>query len=516
MVACFADADGAVFFRGVVGGRGRRVADCGAGGRDLSTRAARGEAMSEDVAFDGTDMGTADGVGIDVGAVAGTGFLEILAVVAVSFGAMNDSLRRLDSICTSICTRAPDDLRGSGSRAPCDVVARFGGRPRPRLSVWELASGSWACSTCSGFVVGSGFTSATGAGATYESSSIASSIGLDVGGGCFVFLVCLDTLRGAAAFRPFLGTTSVLGSGSGSGASSACTSACNASRSASTSASLGAAGVGSSIAYASLGSFWLCELSFRVVVAFFVRPLAGAGAFRLSASESTARSSSSVSGRSRSAWSWRSISSSSAAFSASSADNAWALSDACDALAVALAVDALPFLAGLTGASSISSSCDEAGGAAGSAAAFFPRAARFLAGGASALVMTESSMASLARLRPRAGFAGGSGMWSGSSSKISTASSFLALVFRGLAVVVFLALVDFFPPCVMVDAVVMTLSSWLAVMSARDWWSVATVATDWPESREAFEALAVLVALAFLGGGSCDLRMKKGQSEERL
>jgi hypothetical protein len=70
----------------------------------------------------------------------------------------------------------------------------------------------------------------------------------------------------------------------------------------------------------------------------------------------------------------------------------------------------------------------------------------------------------------------------------------------------------------MVDAVVMALSSWSAVMSAveaRSDAEVATVATDWMDSREALEVLAPL-ALPFLGAGFWLMRAKKGQAGARL
>ncbi len=112
---------------------------------------------------------------------------------------------------------------------------------------------------------------------------------------------------------------------------------------------------------------------------------------------------------------------------------------------------------------------------------------------------------------------GGSSVW-GSSSKISIASSFLTLVFRALPVVAFLPLTAFFPPCVMVDAVVIALSSWSAEMSAVDARSdavVATVATDCTESREALEVLAAL-ARPFFGAGYRLIKTKNGQPGSRL
>ncbi|KAG7147150.1 hypothetical protein HYQ46_004037 [Verticillium longisporum] len=142
------------------------------------------------------------------------------------------------------------------------------------------------------------------------------------------------------------------------------------------------------------------------------------------------------------------------------------LTDALETFLVLLAFDPRAVLRPLVlgcGASSISIST-EAGSTTEASVALLARTfvARFLGAGASAFVMMESSSASLARLRPQTGFAGGGGMSSSipeSTSCASTDCSFLVFVFRALAVV---AVVVFFarPPFLLVvEAVVMMLSS---------------------------------------------------------
>ena len=81
IVACLAFADGVVPDRGVAGGRGRRLADCGGGGgRDLSVLAGALEAVLLTVGGV-VEIGSADSEGTGTGA--GTGFLVTFAGVGV-------------------------------------------------------------------------------------------------------------------------------------------------------------------------------------------------------------------------------------------------------------------------------------------------------------------------------------------------------------------------------------------------------------------------------------------------
>lgn len=133
------------------------------------------------------------------------------------------------------------------------------------------------------------------------------------------------------------------------------------------------------------------------------------------------------------------------------------------------------------------------------------RVARFLGAGPSETKTTEDSfMASLVRFFPRVVFAGlggettGSGSGSGTDSTTGGSAFFdlLRLLFAAAPLRAFV----FRPPCVMVEAVVRTLSSTSAVASAADQASEATVATDWPDKREALDPRAALLRLVFFLG----------------
>lgn len=148
------------------------------------------------------------------------------------------------------------------------------------------------------------------------------------------------------------------------------------------------------------------------------------------------------------------------------------------------------------------------------------RVARFFGAGPSETNKTDSSMASLPRFFPREVFAGcGSGATSSgwSTASVSAGSFFLALLRLPLAAAPFLPFV-FLPPCVMVDAVVRTLSSTSAVASVTDNASDATVATDCADSRDALDPRAALARPVFFLGAPSNwlMRAKNAQPGDRL
>ena len=138
--------------------------------------------------------------------------------------------------------------------------------------------------------------------------------------------------------------------------------------------------------------------------------------------------------------------------------------------------------------------------------------------------MVDSSIASLARFFPLLALAGGaigdascsagcSTTSAGfSSSTTSMVSSFLALVLLAFVVFAFFARPFLVPPTVIVEAVVITVSSWPAdVVSAIEGASDIIVACDWVESREALDPRAAFERPFFLVPLNSSMRAKRGQ-----